>query len=86
MKYCLIHKKSGEFVLLFCKRELLDWIAVHFFALSFAAQREWSVHRLCTCHRGSRRYSPFMAGAFICTLQEYIIKHQKTIIHYDKID
>ena len=86
MRYCLVHKKSRKVVPLFCKRELLDWIAVHFFALSFSLQREWSVHRMRVCRHGSHGHFLVMAGERICSLQEYIIKHQKTIIHYEKFD
>lgn len=76
MRYCLVHKTSRCVVPLFCKSELIDWIRTHSFCLTYGSILNWSVHRMRMYRRGTHGHYLVLAGDYICSLHQYIVKHK----------
>lgn len=78
MMYCLVNRKTGRQSFLYSKRELLDWIEVHSFCLSFCSMRMFDLHRVRTIRKGrGLNYSiTWKCAERICSLHEYIVKHK----------
>ena len=78
MMYCLVSRRTGRQYFVASKRELLDWIEVHFCLTSRSSLCCFDLHRVRTVRRSrGLNYSiSWKCAERICSLNEYIVKHK----------
>lgn len=78
MMYCLVSRRTGRQSFVASKRELLDWIEVHFCMTSRSSLCFIDLHhvRVIRKGRGSNYSVIWECAERICSLHEYVVKHK----------